>query len=260
MLNLLNTYINSPLDQFEIRVFLGFVSPFFDLSNLSFTTFSLYTLIVLIVIVGGFNLLTTNNDKIVGSRWYVSQEAMYDTILNMVKGQIGGKYWGYYFPLVYTFFIFIFTANLISMIPYSFALSAHLVFVVSLSTIIWLGATITGLYKHGFIFFSLFVPTGTPLPLVPLLVLIELLSYFARAISLGLRLSANIIAGHLLLLILGGLVLSLMSVSYIYFIFGFIPLAGILAILCLEFAIAVIQAYVWSILTSSYLKDALYLH
>ena len=178
----------------------------------------------------------------------------------MTKSQIGGKAWGIFFPLVYTFFMFIFTANLISMIPYSFALSAHLVFVVSLSTIIWLGATILGLYKHGLIFFSLFVPTGTPLALVPLLVLIELLSYFARAISLGLRLSANIIAGHLLLLILGGLVLSLMSVSYIYFIFGFIPLAAILAILCLEFAIAVIQSYVWSILTSSYLKDALYLH
>lgn len=259
MLNLLNTYINSPLDQFEIRVFLGLVSPFFDLSNLSFTTFSLYTLIVLMVVLG-LNLLTDNNDKIVGSRWYVSQEAMYDTILNMVKGQIGGKYWGYYFPLVYTFFIFIFTANLISMIPYSFALSAHLVFIISLSTIIWLGVTILGLYKHGLVFFSLFVPTGTPLPLVPLLVLIELLSYFARAISLGLRLSANIMSGHLLLLILGGLLLNLMSISYIYLIFGLIPLAGILAIVCLEFAIAIIQAYVWCVLTSSYLKDALYLH
>nr|CCW77450.1 putative ATP synthase, subunit 6 [Lachancea mirantina] len=259
MLNLLNTYINSPLDQFEIRVFLGFVSPFFDLSNLSFTTFSLYTLIVLTVVLG-LNLLTDNNNKIVGSRWYISQEAIYDTILNTVKAQIGGKYWGYYFPLIYTFFIFIFIANLVSMIPYSFALSAHLVFIISLSTIIWLGVTITGLYKHGLVFFSLFVPTGTPLPLVPLLVLIELLSYFARAISLGLRLSANIMSGHLLLLILGGLTLNLMSISYIYLIFGTIPFAGILAIVCLEFAIAIIQAYVWSVLTSSYLKDALYLH
>nr|YP_006460457.1 putative ATP synthase, subunit 6 [Lachancea kluyveri]CCG06527.1 putative ATP synthase, subunit 6 [Lachancea kluyveri]CCG06535.1 putative ATP synthase, subunit 6 [Lachancea kluyveri]CCG55092.1 putative ATP synthase, subunit 6 [Lachancea kluyveri] len=259
MLNLLNTYINSPLDQFEIRVFLGFVSPFFDLSCLSFTTFTLYVLIVLVTILG-LNLLTDNNNKIVGSRWFVSQEAMYDTILNMVKGQIGGKFWGYYFPLVYTFFIFIFTANLISMIPYSFALSAHLVFVVSLSTVIWLGVTILGLYRHGWVFFSLFVPAGTPLPLVPLLVLIELLSYFARAISLGLRLSANTIAGHLLMIILGGLLLTFMSISYIYFIFGFIPLIGILAIVCLEFAIAMIQSYVWAILTSSYLKDALYLH
>lgn len=259
MFNLLNTYINSPLDQFEIRVFLGFVSPFYDLSCLSFTTFSLYTLIVLLVILG-LNLLTNNNGKIVGSRWLVSQEAIYDTILNMVKGQISGKLWGYYFPLVYTFFIFIFTANLISMIPYSFALSAHLVFIVSLSTIIWLGATILGLYRHGLVFFSLFVPTGTPLPLVPLLVLIELLSYIARAISLGLRLTANILAGHLLMIILAGLTLNLMSINIFTLVFGFVPLAGILAILCLEFAIAMIQSYVWSILTCSYLKDALYLH
>nr|YP_009444444.1 ATP synthase F0 subunit a [Torulaspora quercuum]APD15050.1 ATP synthase F0 subunit a [Torulaspora quercuum]APD15067.1 ATP synthase F0 subunit a [Torulaspora quercuum]ATV99300.1 ATP synthase F0 subunit a [Torulaspora quercuum] len=259
MFNLLNTYINSPLDQFEIRVFLGFVSPFYDLSCLSFTTFSLYTLIVLLVILG-LNLLTNNNGKIVGSRWLVSQEAIYDTILNMVKGQISGKLWGYYFPLIYTFFIFIFTANLISMIPYSFALTSHLVFIVSLSTIIWLGATITGFYKHGLVFFSLFVPTGTPLPLVPLLVLIELLSYIARAISLGLRLMANILAGHLLMIILAGLTLNLMSINIFTLLFGFVPLAGILAILCLEFAIAMIQSYVWAILTCSYLKDSLYLH
>lgn len=256
---MLNTFINSPLDQFEIRVFLGFVSPFFDLSFLSFTTFTLYTIIVLVVILA-MTLLTDNKGKIVGSRWFVSQEAMFDTILNMVNGQIGGKLGGYYFPLIYTFFIFIFTANLISMIPYSFALTAHLVFVISLSTIIWLGATILGLYKHGFVFFSLFVPAGTPLPLVPLLVLIELLSYFARAISLGLRLSANVLSGHLLMIILGGLLFNLMSISLITFVLGFIPLAGILAIVCLEFAIAIIQSYVWSILTSSYLKDALYLH
>lgn len=259
MFNLLNTYINSPLDQFEIRVFLGFVSPFFDLSCLSFTTFSLYLLIVLLVILS-LNLLTNNNNKIVGSRWLVSQEAIYDTILNMVKGQINGKLWGYYFPLVYTFFIFIFTANLISMIPYSFALTSHVVFIVSLSIIIWLGATILGLYRHGLLFFSLFVPSGTPLPLVPLLVLIELLSYVARAISLGLRLTANILAGHLLMIILAGLTLNLMSINIFTLVFGFLPLAGILAILCLEFAIAMIQSYVWSILTCSYLKDALYLH
>lgn len=259
MFNLLNTYINSPLDQFEIRLFMGFVSPFYDLSFLNFTTFTLYSLIVLLVVVA-LNLLTTNNGKIIGSRWLVSQEAIYDTILNMVKGQIGGKSWGYYFPFVFTFFIFIFTANLISMIPYSFALASHLVFIITLSTVIWLGNTILGLYKHGWVFFSLFVPGGTPLPLVPLLVLIELLSYVARAVSLGLRLSANILAGHLLMIILAGLTLNLMSINVFTLVFGFVPLAGILAILCLEFAIAMIQSYVWAVLTCSYLKDSLYLH
>lgn len=256
---MLNYFISSPLDQFEIRVLMGFTSPLLDFSSFNFTTFSLYSLIVLSTVLA-LNLLTTNNNKIIGSRWFVSQEAIYDTILNMVKGQIGGKLWGFYFPLVYTFFFFILVANLVSMIPYSFALTSHLIFIVSLSSVIWLGATIIGFYRHGLVFFSLFVPAGTPLPLVPLLVLIELLSYFARAISLGLRLAANVLSGHLLMIILAGLLFNLMSINIISFVLGFIPGVGILAIMILEFAISMIQAYVWAILTSSYLKDALYLH
>lgn len=255
----MNYIINSPLDQFNIQTFLGFVSPFFDLSALSITTFTLYTVIVLFVILG-LNLLTDNNEKIIGSRWFVSQEALYDTVLNMVKSQIGGVYGGYYFPFIYTLFIFVFVANLISMIPYSFALASHLVFIVSLSISIWLGATIIAVYYHKLDFFGFFVPEGTPLPLVPVLVLIELLSYAARAISLGLRLSANVLSGHLLLSILSGLTLTLMSVSIITFVLGFLPLAGIFAIVCLEYAISMIQAYVLSVLTAGYLKDALYLH
>nr|YP_008475101.1 ATP synthase F0 subunit 6 [Wickerhamomyces pijperi]AGS44412.1 ATP synthase F0 subunit 6 [Wickerhamomyces pijperi] len=254
-----NFIINSPLDQFDIKVFIGFVSPFIDLSNISITTFAVYTLFVLLVILG-LTLLTDNNGKIIGSRWYVSQEAMYDTINNMVSGQIGGKFGGYYFPLIYTFFIFIFTANLLSMIPYSFAITSHMVFIISLSVVIWLGVTIIGLYNHGLTFFGLFVPAGCPLVLAPLLVLIELLSYSARAVSLGLRLSANTLSGHLLMAILGGLVFNLMSVSIVTFVLGFIPLAGILAIVALEFAIAMIQSYVFAILASGYIKDGLYLH
>ncbi|KGK36696.1 hypothetical protein JL09_g4155 [Pichia kudriavzevii] len=106
----------------------------------------------------------------------------------------------------------------------------------------------------------LFVPVGTPLALVPLLVLIELLSYSARAISLGLRLAANTLSGHLLMSILGNLVKTFMGISKITFIIGLLPIAGIFAIVILEFAISCIQAYVFAILTSSYLKDSLFLH
>ncbi|OXT14571.1 ATP synthase F0 subunit A, partial [Bacillus sp. OG2] len=118
-----------------------------------------------------------------------------------------------------------------------------------------MGLTILGLYLHNVVFFSLFVPVGTPLPLVPLLVLIELLSYSARAVSLGLRLAANTLSGHLLMSILGNLVKTFMGLSKITFIIGLLPIAGIFAIVILEFAIACIQAYVFAILTSSYLKD-----
>nr|YP_001331020.1 ATP synthase, subunit 6 [Vanderwaltozyma polyspora]A6H4Q8.1 RecName: Full=ATP synthase subunit a; AltName: Full=ATP synthase subunit 6; AltName: Full=F-ATPase protein 6; Flags: Precursor [Vanderwaltozyma polyspora DSM 70294]CAN85581.1 ATP synthase, subunit 6 [Vanderwaltozyma polyspora] len=252
-------YINSPLDQFEMNTLLKFVTPFFDMSNLNITTFGLYIIIVLMVIVS-LNILTTNNNTIIGSRWNLPLEMIYDTILNTTKGQIGGKLWGLYFPLIYTLFMFILIANLISLIPYSFALTAQIVFVISLSFIIWLGSTITGFNKHGWLFFSLFVPNGTPTPLVPLLVIIESLSYIARAFSLGLRLTCNILAGHLLMVILGGLLLNFININKLTLILGIIPFAMILAILCLEFAIAMIQSYVFATLTASYIKDSLYLH
>lgn len=254
-----NIYINSPLEQFEVRLFLGLHTPFIDLSGFNVTTFTLYTFIVLLIICS-FYLLTNNNNKIVGSRWLLSQEVIYDTILNMLKSQIKGKDWGYYFPFIYTLFMFIFVSNLLSMIPYSYALTAQFVFIVSLSFIIWLGITILSFYKHGLVFFSLFVPAGTALPLVPLLLIIELLSYVARSVSLGLRLSANIFSGHLLMAILAGLTMTFIQINVFTLLLGFVPLAIILIIMCLEFGIAIIQAYVFSILASSYLKDGLYLH
>jgi len=259
MLNLINTYINSPLDQFEIKLLIGLESPFIDMSNISFTSFSLYIIIVLSIILC-LNILTINNNKIIGSKWLLSQEVIYDTIINILKSIIKGNLWGYYYPLIYTFFIFIFIANIVSLVPYSFALTANFILIISLSFVIWLGITILGFYKHGLLFFSLFVPINTPLILVPLLVIIELLSYIARAISLGLRLSVNICAGHLLISILSGLLFNLMSISFISFILGFIPLLIILGVFLLELAIGLIQSYVWSILIASYLKDALYLH
>ncbi|SGZ58172.1 CIC11C00000004372 (mitochondrion) [Sungouiella intermedia] len=171
----------------------------------------------------------------------------------MVKSQMGAR-GGYYFPLMFTLFNFMLIANLLSMMPYSFAISAQLMAIISLSV------TLMGLSTHGLGFFALFVPTGTPLPLVPVLVLIETLSYSSRAISLGLRLSANILSGHLLMLILGSLMFNLMGSSIVGFIGGFIPMMGVIAIVTLEFAMGMMQSYVFCILFSGYIKDAIYLH
>nr|YP_008474818.1 ATP synthase F0 subunit 6 [Ogataea polymorpha]AGS44036.1 ATP synthase F0 subunit 6 [Ogataea polymorpha] len=257
-----NNYINSPLDQFIINNLLEINSPFINLSTLNFSTFSLYTIFVILVISLTFVLSIGGESKnlVKGSNWLIGIEAIFDTILNMVKGQIGGSVYGRYVPLIYTLFTFILVSNLIGMVPYNFALSASLIYIIGISVSLWIGLTILGLFLNKAVFFSLFVPSGTPLPLVPVLVLIELLSYTARAISLGLRLAANTLSGHLLMSILGNLVKNLMSINYFTFIFGLIPLAGIFAIVILEFAIACIQAYVFAILTSSYLKDSIYLH
>uniref|UniRef100_S5TNV1 ATP synthase subunit a n=1 Tax=[Candida] sake TaxID=39397 RepID=S5TNV1_9ASCO len=245
--------IFSPLDQFEIK-------PLLTINNiitLSLTNYVIYLIIVVAIIYGYISIITKANLGL--NRWGVAILAIYDTILNMVNSQIG-KRGGLYFPLIFTLFNFILIANLISMIPYSFAISAQLVAIVSLSLSLWLGNLIIGLTIHGWGFFALFVPSGTPLPLVPVLVLIETLSYSSRAISLGLRLSANVLSGHLLMLILGSLILNLMSTSIFGFIGGFIPIVGVIAIVILEFAISMIQSYVFCILFSGYIKDSIYLH
>jgi len=146
------------------------------------------------------------------------------------------------------------------MVPYSFASTSHFILAFSLSFSIVLGATILGFQKHGLEFFSLFVPAGCPLALLPLLVFIEFISYLSRAVSLGLRLAANIVAGHLLLAILSGFTYNIMASGILFFFIGLLPLAFIIAFCGLEIAISFIQAQVFVVLTSSYIKDALDLH
>lgn len=144
--------------------------------------------------------------------------------------------------------------------PYSFASTSHFILTFSISFTIVLGATILGFKKHGFEFFSLFVPAGTPIGLLPLLVSIEFISYVSRAVSLGLRLAANVLSGHLLLNILSFFTYNIMTSGFIFFFLGLIPLAFIFAFSILEITIAFVQAQVFIILTASYIKDALFLH
>src|ERR1700749_4049853 len=134
----------------------------------------------------------------------MGQESLYATIHSIVTNQINPKNGQIYFPFIYTLFIFILINNLIGMIPYSFASTSHFILTFAMSFTIVLGATILGFQKHGLEFFSLLVPAGCPLPLLPILVIIEFISYLARNVSLGLRLAANITSGHMLLNILSG--------------------------------------------------------
>lgn len=177
----------------------------------------------------------------------------------MVKTQIGSRN-EIFFPFIFSLFIFIIFANLLGNIPYSFAVTSHLVFTIALSTTIFFGVTILCFKIHGLKFFSLLCPSGTPLMLVPLLVLIETVSYIARAVSLGLRLGANIMAGHMLLVILAGFLFNIFTSGIIFFFIGLLPFSIFMGIGILELAISCIQSYVFVILTCSYLKDAIELH
>src|SRR5437762_12414058 len=165
-----------------------------------------------------------------------------------------------FFPFIFALFIFILTNNLVGMVPYSFAPTSHFILTFALSFTVVIGATILGFQIHKLEFFSLLVPSGCPLGLLPLLVLIEFISYLSRNVSLGLRLGANVLSGHMLLNILSGFTYNIMTSGFIFFFLGLIPLAFIIAFSGLELAIAFIQAQVFVVLTSSYIKDAMDLH
>lgn len=252
-------YITSPLDQFEVRNLLSLDAPVLGNVSLSLTNISLYLLIAgyLIFMLG---LLSTNSNNILPNNWSISQESIYATVHSIVIGQINDKNGQIYFPFIYVLFVFILVNNLIGMVPYSFASTSHFVLTFSLSFTVVLGATILGLSKHGLKFFSLFVPAGCPLGLLPLLVLIEFISYLARNVSLGLRLAANILSGHMLLNILSGFTYNIMTSGFLFFFLGLFPLAFIIAFSGLEFGIAFIQAQVFVVLSCSYIKDGLDLH
>ena len=173
--------------------------------------------------------------------------------IDVIKGQK-------FLPFIYTIFIFIFISNLIGMIPYNFSPTSHFIITFFISFTVVVGSTILGFLSFKSKFLSILVPSGCPTGLLPLLVLIESISYLARNVSLGLRLAANILSGHMLLNILSGFTYNIMISGFIFFILGLIPLTFITAFSTLEMGICFIQAQVFSVLSSSYIKDGIILH
>ena len=251
--------IRSPLDQFSIRDLFIIIIPFLANLYISYTNIALYLTIAMLVIIT-INILATNYDKIQTSSWYIAIESVYATLYSIVINQINTTKGQSFFPFIYCLFVFILTNNLIGMVPYSFAPTSHFILTFFISFTIVFGSTILGFILHKLKFFSLLVPNGCPLGLLPLLVLIESISYLARNVSLGLRLAANILSGHMLLNILSEFTYKIMDTNIIYFFIGIIPLAFIGAFSTLELGIAFIQAQVFVVLSSSYIKDSLELH
>lgn len=239
--------IFNPLEQFEVYPLLNFLT-------LSITNHALYCIIIISLIILFHNFYQV---KIIGNKWSISTELLISSISKTNKEQTGNID---YLPFIYSIFIIILFSNLVGNLPYSYAITSSIIVCIGLSIIIFIGVTILIISKHKLHFFSFFVPAGTPLGLVPLLVLIELISYFSRSISLGLRLAANIIAGHTLLHILSIFLLNLFKISMFIATLTLIPFFLYLSLIGLELAISFIQAYVLTILVSSYIKDALELH
>jgi F-type H+-transporting ATPase subunit a len=253
-----NLFIFSPLSQFEVTNLIGVNAPILGNLHLNLTNLSLYSIFVLLTILG-LHIYANNDNKIIPNNWSISFESSFQSLNTMVREQIGANM-EIYFPFIYSIFFYILIANLISNVPYSFAVSASGVVSLGLSFTIFIGVTILALSIHGIKFFSFFIPSGTPLALVPLLVLIELVSYLARAVSLGVRLFANLTAGHTLLKILSTYLFKLFTGNLLIAILTLIPFAIFLALVGLEIAVSLIQAFVFTLLVCSYLRDAIELH
>jgi F-type H+-transporting ATPase subunit a len=253
-----NFIILSPLSQFEVSNLIGINAPILGNLHLNLTNLNLYSIFVIFTILS-LHLYANNDNKIIPNNWSISFESSFQSLNSMVREQIGANR-EIFFPFVYSIFFYILIANLISNVPYSFAVTASGVVSLGLSLTIFIGVTILALSIHGIKFFSFFIPSGTPLALVPLLVLIELVSYLARAVSLGVRLFANITAGHTLLKILSTYLFKLFTGNLLIAILTLIPFAIFLALVGLELAVSLIQAFVFTLLVCSYLRDAIELH
>ena len=239
---------HSPLAQFEIKTL---VPLNFGGLDASFTNSALM-MVATVVVVSAFLILGMRRNALVPGRWQSIAELSYVFIANLVKDTVGSEGRNY-FPFIFTVFMFVLFGNLLGMVPYSFTFTSHIVVTFAMAAVIFVGVTIIALAKHKMHFFSFFMPPGVPILMAPLLIPIEIISYLSRPISLSVRLFANMLAGHTLLKVFAGFIISLG-------VFGVAPWLFVVALTGLEIVIAFLQAFVFTILTCLYLNDALHLH
>ncbi len=204
-----------------------------------------------VIIVTLFLTLSTKRRAMVPGRWQSVAELWYEFIANMLQENVGAE-GRKYFPFVFTLFSFILMCNLLGMLPYFYTVTSHIAVTMALALTVFVLVTGIAITRHGVGFLSFFVPKGVPVAMLPLVVVIEVISYFMRPISHSVRLFANMTAGHTMLKVFGSFVVKMG-------VFGVLPFALIVALTGLEVAIAVLQAYVFTILTCLYLNDAIHL-
>ncbi|MFZ2170340.1 MAG: F0F1 ATP synthase subunit A, partial [Methylococcaceae bacterium] len=193
-----------------------------------------------------------SRSKIIPGPWQSLVEMVYGFILNIADETMGSK-GRKYFPFIFTIFTFIFMGNVIGMIPYTYTFTSQIIVTFGLAIIVFGMANVIGFMRHGFRYFTLFVPKGSPIYMLPLIVPIEILSYLSRPISLSIRLFANMMAGHTMLKVFAGFTVAMG-------IFGVVPLSVNILLIAFEILVAVLQAYVFTILTCIYFQDSIYLH
>jgi F-type H+-transporting ATPase subunit a len=241
-----------PIHQFRIEPIVPLHIGGYDLS---FTNSSLF-MVLTVAAAGAFLLIPTRPKATVPGRWQSAAELTYEFVEKTLKdsaGSAGMKF----FPFVFSLFMFILVANLWGMFPYFFTVTSHIIITAAMAIAVILTVIIYGFMKNGLRFFKLFVPSGVPKAILPFIVVIEVLSFISRPISLSIRLFANMLAGHITLKVFAGFVTLLGTAGFLAPL-AILPLLGTVALTALEFLVAALQAYVFAILTSLYLNDALH--
>ena len=239
---------NNPLEQFKINRIVELEAAGMDMS---FTNSSAWMVAALILICV-FVIMGMRQKSMVPGRWQSMVEMSYELVAGMIRDTAGAEAQRY-FPFIFSLFTFILACNLLGMIPYSFTVTSHIVVTFAMSAFVFVGVTVIGFARHGLGYTKLFAPEGASPILLVILIPIEIISYFIRPISLSVRLFANMMAGHTMLKVFAGFVISLG-------LYGIVPLAFMVALTGLEIIVAILQAYIFSILACIYLNDAIHLH
>lgn len=238
----------NPIEQFQIK-------PLVEISvggtDLSFTNSALW-MTISVVLITSLLTLSMRRRALVPGRWQSLAELFYEFVANMIRDNVGSE-GRRYFPFIFTLFMFVLFGNVLGMIPTSFTYTSHIVVTFAMAAVVFVGVTIIGFARHGLHFLRLFFPHGAPILTAPILIPIEVISYLSRPFSLAVRLFANMTVGHIILKVIAGFVVALG-------VFGVVPLAFLAGITLLEFGIAVLQAYVFAILSCIYLNDAINMH
>jgi len=247
--------VHSPVEQFTIKVLFALNLFGYDIS---FTNSALF-MVLAIAVSCGFLVFAMRPASVVPGRMQGLAEMMYEFVAEMVRSNVGNE-GRPYFPFIFTLFMFILFSNLLGLIPYSYTVTSQIVVTFAMALFIFIGVTIIAVVKHGFHFFSFFIPSGAPKALLPLIFVIEVISYFIRPVSLSVRLFANMLAGHTMLKVFGGLAVMIAGAGGIFVAGSILPLVAIIGLTGLEVLVACLQAYVFTILTCMYLNDAIHLH
>lgn len=252
-MNLMPAIALDPIHQFEVTKWLDLRLGNIDIS---FTNASGFMLLGVVLVIAFFGLAARKGD-LVPSRLQSAAEMGYGFVADMIRGTAGEEGLKF-FPFVFTLFFFILFANLIGMVPYAFTTTSHIIVTGALALTVILMVIVVGLLKNGLGFFKLFAPSGAPWYIYIILTPIEIISFLARPLTLGLRLFANMLAGHIMLKLFAGFAVLLVGAGAVYIPIALLAFVMGVALNALEFLVAGLQAYVFAILTCVYLNDALH--